>query len=196
MSDQYTPNPAVRMFATEIHESDYHFKENDEEKAPEFLLLPTGGKASRVSMAGTLSAIEDVSGPDSDHPFWKATLHDRTEEFSVVAGQYNEEASRAMQEAANRDDVPPAYAIVTGKTSEYRPDDDEGTVIVNVQAERFSLVDREEYETWVMNAVENTLSRIENDEGEYVSKAANRYGNPEELFKTDLLDAFEVVEDV
>lgn len=194
MSQQYQRNPAVRLLAAELNKSDYHFQETDEERAPNFLLLPSGGKANRVMMGGTLMEVENTSG-DSSNPYWKARINDGTGEFLAFAGQYQPEAASVFQQIANDDSMPPAFALMVGKTREYRPEEEESEVIVNLQPNTVSIVDEEERDTWLRDTINSTISRLEQSEGEYVRRAEDRYGNRANLLKDDLLEALENLED-
>ena len=47
--------PARRVFAAELRECRYQFREGDDEKSPTFVLLPTGERCNRVFLVGTLT---------------------------------------------------------------------------------------------------------------------------------------------
>lgn len=192
--EQYQRNPAVRVLASELQKADYHFQEEDQERAPKYLLLPSGGKANRVMMGGTLVGIEDASNDSSNNPFWKARINDGTGEFLAFAGQYQPEASAAMQELAKDDTIPPAYVNVVAKTKEYRPDDDEGEVIVNLRPEQVSVVSAQHRDNLLRETAERTIERLEQNEGEYVRQAEDRYGDRVDLLKDDVMDALEAIE--
>lgn len=44
-----------RSYAEEFNDAVYTFTESDDEQAPRYALLPTGQKANRVFVVGTLS---------------------------------------------------------------------------------------------------------------------------------------------
>lgn len=189
---QYVRESAMRVLASELEASDYHFKEEDSERAPNYLLLPSGARANRVMMGGTLMEVEDTSNDSS--PFWKARINDGTGEFLAFAGQYEPEAASTLQSVAQADDKPPAFVLLTGKTREYRPEDDESEVIVNVRPERIALVDEEQRNIWLKETAEHTLKRLESDEGDYVRQSEDRYGNRTELLKEGVVTALENIE--
>lgn len=192
--EQYQRNTAVRVLASELQKADYHFQEEDQERAPKYLLLPSGGKANRVMMGGTLVGIEDASNDSSNNPFWKARINDGTGEFLAFAGQYQPEASTSMRRLANDDTIPPAYVNVVAKTKEYRPDDDEGEVIVNLRPEQVSVVTEQHRDNLLRETAERTIERLEQNEGEYVRQSEDRYGNRVDLLKDDVMDALEAIE--
>lgn len=193
MSQEYQRNPAVRVLAAEINKADYHFQETDDDRAPNYLLLPSGGKANRVMMGGTVLSVEDTSSGDGS-PFWKATIEDPTGQFMVFAGQYQPEAAQVLQMIANSDDKPPAFVHVVGKTKEYRPEDDEGEVIVNVRPEDIAIVDEQQKRNWLHETAEKTIERLEQDEGEYVRQSEDQYGDRVTLLKSDVQDVLESLE--
>lgn len=193
MSQEYQRNPAVRVLASEINKADYHFQETDDDRAPNFLLLPSGGKANRVMMGGTVLSVEDTSSGGGS-PFWKATIEDPTGKFMVFAGQYQPEAASVLQMIANSDDKPPAFVHVVGKTKEYRPEDDEGEVIVNIRPEDIAIVDEQQKRNWLHETAEKTVERLEKTEGDYVRQSEERYGDRVTLLKSDVQDVLESLE--
>jgi RPA family protein len=193
MSQEYQRNPAVRMLAAELNKSDYHFQETDDERAPKFLLLPSGGKANRVMMGGTVLSVEDASSGDGT-PFWKAEVEDPSGRFMMFAGQYQPEAASVLQMIANSDDKPPAFVHVVGKTKEYRPEDDESEVIVNIRPENVAIVDQQQKRNWLYETAESTINRLEQTEGEYVRMAEDRYGSRAQLLREDVQSTLESLE--
>ncbi len=193
MSTNYAQRQtAKRLLASELNEADYHFQEEDRERAPNYLLLPSGDKANRVMMGGTLMSVEDIS--NDDEPFWRAQIEDGTGSFLAFAGQYDPEAASVLQKVANSDNMPPAYVIVIGKTKEYRPEDDESEVLVNVRPETIALVSEQQRNNWLKETAEHTLNRLENDSGEYVAQAVERHGDRVKLLKEDIRNTLEKLE--
>lgn len=193
MSEQYQRNPAVRILAAELNKSDYHFKEEDDERAPNYLLLPSGGKANRVMIGGTLLSVEDTSS-GGGNPFWKARVEDPTGDVMVFAGQYQPEAASVLQTIANSDDKPPAFVHVVGKTTEYRPEDDESEVIVNIRPETVSVVDEHQKSNWLRETAGRTIERLEQQEGEYVRQSEEQYGDRVQLLRDDVQEVLEDIE--
>lgn len=196
MSQEFKRNPAIRLLAAELNEADYHFKETDEERAPNFLLLPSGGKANRVMVGGTLMELEDTKADDNDsNSYWKARINDGTGEFLTFAGQFQPEAASTFQKIANDDSMPPAFVLIVGKTREYRPEEDGSEVIINIQPERVSVVSEEQRNNWLREATENTIERLEQNDGEYVRQSEERYGNRVKLLNDDVMSALESLEE-
>ena len=81
---------AHRIFAAELKESNLQAKEGQDQYSPQYLITPTGAKANRVFIVGTLTEKEDI-GTDSE--FWRGRIVDPTGAFFVSAGQYQPEAA-------------------------------------------------------------------------------------------------------
>jgi RPA family protein len=194
MSQNYAERqPAKRLFAAELNEAYYHFKETDEDRAPNYLLLPRGEKANRVMMGGTLMSVEDVSNEGND-PFWKAVIQDGTGEFRAFAGKYSPEAASVLQGVKQDESMPPAYVIVIGKTKEYRPEDDESEILINIRPETIAIVSEEQRNNFIKETAEHTINRLENETGEYVLQAEERHGDRVSLLKNDVRESLGMLE--
>ena len=183
-----TREVARRAFAREFNDSSYTFKESDDERAPVYLLLPTGERANRVFVVGTLTETEDV-GDESE--YWRGRVVDPTGTFFVYAGQYQPEAAGVL-----RDTEPPAYVAVTGKPRTYETDD--GTVNVSLRPESITVVDATTRDRWVVETAERTVERIERfvaGEGEYVRRAREQYGDDVSDYEAAVVAALEGLED-
>ena len=183
-----TREVARRVFAAEYNDASYTFKESDDERAPLYLLLPTGERANRVFIVGTLTEKEDV-GEDSE--YWRGRIVDPTGTFFTYAGQYQPEAASALRELE-----PPAYVAVVGKPRTYETDD--GTVNVSVRPESITTVDAATRDRWVAETAERTLDRIEafDDEGnEYARMAREQYDLPVEEYRDAAVAALQSLDD-
>jgi len=183
---QSTPTREVarRVFASEFNDAGYTFQESDDDRAPVYLLLPTGESANRVFFVGTLTERDDV-GEDSE--YWRGRIVDPTGTFFVYAGQYQPEAASMLRELE-----PPAYVAVVGKPRTYETDD--GTVRVSVRPESITTVDATVRDRWVAEAAEQTIARVASfeDEGnEYARMAAEEYDRGPEAYKAAALTALE-----
>ena len=65
-SESVSREVAQRVFAGEFNDASYTFKESDDDRAPVYLLLPSGERANRVFIVGTLTETEDV-GEDNEY---------------------------------------------------------------------------------------------------------------------------------
>jgi len=139
-------------------------------------------------------SVELLNYREDGTPFWKARVEDPTGEFMVFAGQYQPEAASVLQTIADAEDKPPAFVHVVGKTTEYRPEDDEGEVIVNVRPENVSVVSDEHKSSWMKETAGRTVERLEEQDGEYVRQAEDRYGNRVQLLRDDVQEVLEALE--
>ena len=58
MSVSVSREVARRVFANEFNVATHAFKESEDERAPNYILLPTGIRANRVFIVGTLTQLE------------------------------------------------------------------------------------------------------------------------------------------
>ena len=187
MSSAPTREVARRVFAREFNDASYTFKESEEERAPLYLLLPTGEYANRVFVVGTLTETEDV-GDDSE--YWRGRVVDPTGTFFAYAGQYQPEAAGIL-----RDLTPPAYVAVAGKPRTYETD--EGEVNVSVRPESITVVEEATRDRWVVETAERTLDRIEHFEeetNEYARMAEEQYGVDATTYHEMVLEALETAD--
>ena len=178
---------AQRVFAREFNDAGYTFKESDDERAPLYLLLPTGARANRVFFVGTLTETEDV-GEESE--YWRGRVVDPTGTFFVYAGQYQPEAASALRELE-----PPEYVSVVGKPRTYETDD--GSINVSVRPESITPVDASTRDRWVVETAARTLDRIDafdEDTNEYASMASAEYELPIENYRREVVTALESLE--
>ena len=182
-----TREVARRAFAAEFNDASYTFKESDDERAPVYSLLPTGQRANRVFVAGTLTETEDV-GEDSE--YWRGRIVDPTGTFFSYAGQYQPEAASALRETET-----PAYVSVVGKPRTYETD--EGNTNVSLRPESITVVDAATRDRWVVETAERTLERIEAFEGadEYAAMAETQYDPDLSVYRDRAVAALEDLEE-
>jgi len=200
---ELTREVARRVFASEFNDSTYTFKESDDERAPNYALLPTGERANRVFVVGTLTETEDV-GEDSE--YWRGRVVDPTGTFFAYAGQYQPEAAAVLRETE-----PPEYVAVVGKPRTYEPD--EGSTTVSLRPESITIVNEAIRDRWVVETAERTLDRIEafqaweadreDPEGastaptnEYAQLAREEYDSPVENYRQAVIQALEDLDEV
>ena len=179
-----TREVARRVFASEFNDAGYTFKESDDERAPVYLLLPTGASANRVFFVGTLTERDDV-GEDSE--YWRGRIVDPTGTFFVYAGQYQPEAASTLRALE-----PPAYVAVVGKPRTYETDD--GEVRVSVRPESITTVDAAVRDRWVAETARHTIDRVaafDDDGNEYARMADEQYALDPATYKRASLSALE-----
>lgn len=190
MSSAPTREVARRVFADEFNDASYTFKESDDERAPVYVLLPTGEQANRVFVVGTLTETEDV-GEESE--YWQGrVVGPNGGTFFMYAGQYQPEAASMLRELE-----PPAYVAVVGKPRTYETDD--GEVNVSIRPESITQVDEPTRDRWVVETAERTIERIkrfEDDEtNTYAEMAREEYDHPVENYRRTVVGALESMEE-
>jgi len=196
MASTPTREVARRVFAREFNDASYTFKESDDDRAPVYVLLPTGQRANRVFVVGTLTETEDV-GEDSE--YWQGRVVDPNgDTFFMYAGQYQPDAASMLRELE-----PPAYVAVVGKPRTYETD--EGDVNVSIRPESISEVDEATRDRWVVETAERTLDRIQRyadadlDDpavDEYIAMADEEYDQlSAENYRQSVVGALESLQD-
>ncbi|EMA10376.1 hypothetical protein SAMN05443574_10994 [Haloarcula vallismortis] len=140
---------AHRLFAAEFDDADFSYSESDEERAPNYVVTPTGARVNRLFLVGVLTELEQVNDD-----VLRARVVDPTGPFVIYAGQYQPD-ELAFLEAAD----PPMFVAVTGKARTFQPDDSD-RVFTSVRPESISEVDDDTRDRWVVQAAEQTVSRI------------------------------------
>ncbi|MFB6311357.1 MAG: RPA family protein [Salinirussus sp.] len=191
MSSTPTREVSRRVLAREFNDATYSFTESDDERAPVYVLLPTGQRANRVFIVGTLTETEDV-GEDAE--YWQGRVVDPNgDTFFTYAGQYQPDAASMLRELE-----PPEYVAVVGKPRTYETD--EGDVNVSVRPESITAVDEVTRDRWVVEAADRTLDRIERYQDatetdpigdEYVAMATEEYDQPVENYRRAVVEALE-----
>ncbi len=178
---RFEREPARRVFAAELRESRFQFKEGTEEKSPTYVLLPTGQRCNRVFVVGSMT---EKMRQGEQNIFYRARVVDPTGTTFVTAGNYQPEA---MQQIARVE--PPAFVAVVGKPNVFEAPDG-GGVYVSLRAESVTVVDRETRDLWILDAAKATLDRIDAyGTTEDSKKAAEEYRIDPVLFRKTVADA-------
>ncbi|MDD1701751.1 MAG: nucleic acid-binding protein [Methanoregula sp.] len=143
--------PARRVFAAELRECRYQFKDGEDEKSPTFVLLPTGERSNRIFIVGTLT---EKTRQGEQNVFYRGRVVDPTGTFFVMAGSYQPEA---MQQLAKIET--PAFVAVIGKPNLYQKPD--GSYLVSVRVESITVVDKDTRELWVLDTAARMLDRVD-----------------------------------
>ncbi len=140
---------AWRIFAHEFNRSNLHLSEG-EERAPNYIITPTGVKCNRLFVVGVVTEVENIG---KENNLWRARVADPTGVFTIYAGQYQPEAAIFLSELQV-----PAYVAIVGKARKYEPED--GSVYVSVRPEEINTADEKLRDRWVLDTAEHTLARI------------------------------------
>jgi RPA family protein len=140
---------AWRIFAHEFNSSNLYISEGDE-RAPNYIITPTGVKCNRLFIIGVVTEVENIG---KDNNLWRARIADPTGVFTLYAGQYQPEAAIFLSELEV-----PAYVALVGKARKYEPED--GNVYLSVRPEEINAADEKQRDMWVIETAERTLERI------------------------------------
>lgn len=140
---------AWRVFAAEYDDADLDYSESDEERAPNYVVTPTGARVNRLFAVGVLTEIEQVSDD-----VLRGRVVDPTGAFVLYAGQYQPDEMAFLERAD-----PPTFVAVTGKARTFQPEDSD-RVFTSIRPESINEVDAETRDRWTVQTAEQTLARV------------------------------------
>ena len=140
---------AHRVFAAEFDDASLSYSESDEERAPNYVVTPTGARVNRLFAVGVLTEVERVNDETR-----RGRVVDPSGAFVTYAGQYQPEAQTFLERAE-----PPAFVALTGKARTFEPEDSD-RVFTSVRPESLSEVDADTRDRWVVSAATATLDRL------------------------------------
>ena len=140
---------AYRIFAAEYDEASLSHTESDEERAPNYVITPTGARVNRLFAVGTLTEVTRVNDE-----MVRARIVDPTGAFVIYAGQYQPDQLAFLERVD-----PPAFVALTGKARTFEPEDGD-RVYTSVRPESLAIVDGDTRDRWVVDTTERTLDRI------------------------------------
>jgi RPA family protein len=144
-----TREVARRVFAAEFDDATLSYSEGDEERAPNYVVTPTGARINRLFAVGALTEVEAVNDE-----IVRGRVADPTGVFVSYAGQYQPDAMAFLERA-----TPPSFVSLTGKARTYQPDDSD-RIFTSVRPESLNEVDADTRDRWVVAAAEATLDRV------------------------------------
>jgi len=140
---------AYRLFAAEFDDCSLSYAESDDERAPNYVLTPTGLRVNRLFAVGVLTEVEAINDETL-----RGRIVDPTGAFVTYAGQYQPDAQAFLDRT-----TPPAFVAITGKARTFEPEDSD-RVFTSVRPESLSEVEATARDRWVVSAAEATLRRI------------------------------------
>lgn len=140
---------AYRVFATEFADSTYAFSREDDERAPKYVVSPTGALMNRVFVVGVLTEVDQVNEETV-----RGRIADPTGVFVVYASQYQPDARATLQELSA-----PAFVAVTGKANTFVPDGSD-RAFTSIRPEAVATVDAETRDHWTVTTADQTLTRL------------------------------------
>ena len=182
---RYEREPARRVFAAELRETTYQFKDGTDDMSPSYILLPTGQRCNRVFIVGTLTEKRRSEG---ENVFYKIRIVDPTGTFFISAGSYQPEALQQLSSIE-----PPEFVAVIGKPNLFESPD--GRTLISVRAESIIKVDRMVRDCWILDTAERTLERVETTESTPDRKTAQeKYTQNPAVWNRIVQDALATVE--
>jgi RPA family protein len=143
-----TREVAYRLFADEFAQSTYSYAESDDDRAPQYLVAPTGARMNRVFVVGVLTEVEEVSDG-----VLRARIVDPTGAFVCYAGQYQPDALAFFERAE-----PPTFVALTAKTRTFEPEGAD-RIFTSLRPEQVNEVTPGTRDSWVVETAEQTLER-------------------------------------
>ena len=140
---------AYRLFAAEFDDCSLSYAESDDERAPNYVVTPTGLRVNRLFAVGVLTETEAVNDDTI-----RGRIVDPTGAFVTYAGQYQPPAQAFLDRT-----TPPAFVVITGKARTFEPEDSD-RVFTSVRPESLSEVEASTRDRWAVSAAESTLRRI------------------------------------
>lgn len=149
MTQRTTREPAYRVLAKELMVSTEQYKlEPDQEKSPNYLVLPSGKDVNRVLVSGSVTTIEEVS-----EGYWKAKITDGSGSQSLVfAGEWEREVANKLRQTDA-----PEFVSVVGKP---QVDEMGGNMITSIRPEEFNTVTSQVRNYRIYESAKHTLSRL------------------------------------
>ena len=150
MSDEIQEREvARRVFAAEFDDATLSYSESDEERAPNYVVTPTGARVNRLFAVGALTEVERVNDD-----VLRGRISDPTGAFVTYGGQYQPDAAAFLERA-----TPPCFVSITGKGRTYQPEDSD-RIFTSVRPESLNEVDADTRDRWVVAAADATLGRL------------------------------------
>ena len=140
---------AKRVFAVEFDESTHSYRSGDDDRAPIYVVTPTGAEVNRLFVVGVLTELTWVNDETL-----RARIADPTGGFVVYAGQYQQDARAQLAELSS-----PAFVAVTGKANVFEPDDGD-RIWTSIRPEMVAPVDADTRNRWIVNTADRTIDRI------------------------------------
>ena len=143
-----TREVAYRLFADEFAQSTFSYAESDDDRAPQYLVAPTGARMNRVFVVGVLTETEEVSDG-----VLRARIVDPTGAFVCYAGQYQPDALAFFERAE-----PPTFVALTAKTRTFEPEGAD-RIFTSLRPEQVNEVTAGTRDSWIVETAEQSLER-------------------------------------
>ncbi len=140
---------AKRVFAYEFNNSTHKIRESNDDRAPIYVLTPTGARCNRVFVVGVLLEREETR-PDSD--FWRIRISDPTGVFIGFIGKFQPDALSSILQIE-----PPEIVATVGKVRVF---EGQNRKIVTIRPESITIVNTATRDYWIYETALKTIERI------------------------------------
>jgi len=202
--------PAHLLLAAEFGSATLHEKGSGEYD-PSFIITKLGAKVNRLVAAGLLERME-LRETSSGASMFQGQIRDPSGLHYFSIGDYNSEVIReqAHDWTERLDDGEPLLVMMVAKSRWYQTD--EGAVYTSLRPEEASVITREVYANWLLDACDATMRRMNQftasmeveptmdayrraELPESLLLARNHYGEVDvEPFKLNLMQALDIAE--
>jgi len=176
----YKRESAKRVFAGEFRGCKFAEKFSTDEKAPTFILTPTGEIAARLYIVGVMTDKERTTTKDKTNTIYRGRVNDGTGDYFISASSFQPEAMMQLARIET-----PAMVAVVGKPKIFAKED--GSIFTSVNAESVTIVPKEVRDMWKLETAKLTLSRIaamESGSIKAINNIKERYNTDVETYKS------------
>ena len=147
---------AVRLFAQEYRDASLT-EEGSGEYDPSFVITKIGAKINRVLVCGVIDRMERREGDSG--PNYSGHVRDPTGNHQFSVASFQPELHPDFEELMARFESGDRFLMaLVGKARWFETED--GGMFTSLRAEEFTIIDRECYTNWLVEAAEATLRRI------------------------------------
>tara|TARA_B100000700_G_scaffold304644_1_gene377530 strand:+ start:1372 stop:2298 length:927 start_codon:yes stop_codon:yes gene_type:complete len=148
---------AVRIFAQEYSESSL-IERGAGEYDPSFVITKLGAKVNRCLVCGGLERMERRDGESG--PFYRGQVRDPSGTHYFDVAPFQPELHPDAEELLARFETGDSILVsIVGRQKSNESED--GGVFTSIRAESFTEIDLEAYKSWLVEAADATLRRLE-----------------------------------
>ncbi len=148
---------AVRIFAQEYSESSL-IERGTGEYDPSFVITKLGAKVNRCLVCGGLERMERRDGESG--PFYRGQVRDPSGTHYFDVAPFQPELHPDAEELLARFETGDSILVsIVGRQKSNESED--GGVFTSIRAESFTEIDLEAYKSWLVEAADATLRRLE-----------------------------------
>ena len=148
---------AVRIFAQEFAEASL-IEDGAGEYDPSFVVTKLGAKVNRSLVGGVIDRIERREG--NSGPYYSGQIRDPTGAHYFDVASFQPELHADTEELLARFESGDRFLmIMVGRARWFESED--GGIFTSIRAEDFTVVDKDRYKSWLVEAADATLRRLD-----------------------------------